>query len=220
MNESANGSSTSKYMIAVEVPEGTPKDVVKGRWIIVECFDGADISPTTDRVLAREYPSWKAAVGTAIVILTLGGVIASSVFSLHRLGFWNQFKDLAVLMICSTAWAMAGVFARWLALAARGIPDSSYSTVEYLRRIAADAVSAGLIVTVVLVVAHSVSVQMDDTVTISLSETRLGPIISISFGLGVFTRRARELLHRIVHLKFLREEEVGQEQEQEKGERK
>jgi hypothetical protein len=221
MNESGDGTDRSKYMLAVELPEEVPRELLDGRLVIAELLDGqvANVLPATGNFLAREYPIWKAAVGTAILILVLVGVIASSLFGLHQLGFGDQFRDLAGLMICSNAGAIAGVLARWLALAARGIPDASHSLASYLRRVLADAVSGGLIVTVIVLVAQSVSIQMDST-TISLAELSLGPIIGISFGLGVYSGRAKEILRQIVHLRLLKEEEGGQEQEQEKGERK
>jgi hypothetical protein len=161
---------------------------------------------------AETHRHWNTALGTLVIILTLLAMCLACLLGPYQLGSLDQMSSegrafFGLTMRFSIA-AAAGAIARWLALAAKGIPDSSYSLVEYLRRWLADTVSTALTVTAVLLVSRSFSIQLG-TITVALADASLEMLAGLAFVLGYASGRARWLLEGISNLTILQRAKKG-----------
>lgn len=174
----------------------------------------ADTAPNAEHSSAdravRVYHDWAVTVGTLVIILALFVVPIFYFRSLQQIELWDQLsaeeKALARFVTWCFCGAILGVIARWLTLAAIAAPGVFPSLPGYLQRWLADAVGTALIVTAVLMVLGSVSLQMG-TVTVTLWGASQQLLMGLAFVLGYFANRARELLHRISSLSFLQGDE-------------
>lgn len=223
MNKPESDIPGSAYAVAIGLPDELVLDTLDARLVAAEVLESemADLAPDAEHARTDAPVSmprgWKAGSGTIIIVLALLTVSIVGFLCLRQVRSWDQLndeeRDLVSLVVWCLYAAIAGAIARWLTLAARGIPGASYNLAEYLRRWLADVVSTALIVTVVLVVARSISIQTG-TITLSLSEASRELLIALAFVLGFFARRARKLLYNISHLTFLQREESREAEEQ------
>lgn len=196
--------------LAIEVPERQFTDVSNAE------------QSRADRTV-RVHHDWAAVVGTLVIVLALFAVSVFYFRCLHWIGLRDQFSDeekaLARFVTACFCAAMVGAIARWLTLAAIAAPGVFPSLSGHLQRWIADVVSTALIVTAVLMVLESVSLQMG-TVTVTLSGASQQLIIGLAFVLGYFANRARELLHSISRFSFLQGEQNSKAQEQRRSDHK
>jgi hypothetical protein len=155
----------------------------------------------------RERHDWKTLIGTLIMISTLLAFAILYFPCAKRVESWNtldaQEKKLAKHVIQFFFFSAVGVSARWLTLNTMGFLDYSARLVNFLSRWLADVVSTSTTVTVVLLVAQAVRIQMGD-ILVALSEADLGLLMGLSFTFGFFGNRARKILKKIGDLSFLR----------------
>jgi hypothetical protein len=158
---------------------------------------------------AKTHRHWNTALGTLVIVLTLLAMCLACLLGPYQLGSLDQISNegrafFGLTMQFSVA-AAAGAIARWLALAAKGMPGPSYSLVEYLRRWIADTVSTALTVTAVLLVSRSFSIQLG-TITVALADASPEMLAGLAFVLGYASGRARWLLEGISNLTILQRE--------------
>lgn len=170
--------------------------------------DGAaNLSGSCDEFAWMRYDK-----NSSFATLIIASVLLLMVFFYLPFMYWieswkfsNAEKDLAKLVVQFSFAASVGVIARWLTWAAADIPPSpafrgpTFSLLSYISRCVADTTSTALIVTMVLLVAQSVTIDLGGS-TVALQDADSALRMGLAFASGFFTRRTRLLLYNIGNL--------------------